>query len=279
MRIKWSVLFVHTLLVSQATHMCAPAREYIRIRSSVVPMSARARTAAHALNLAPADRAAALLSPRVVVLGNVPRTVLPSDIARLAHNASIDFVRTTQLHPSGSVLVTLADDAAAAEFAHKSNSMCLGGSAISARQISVADGLSLIRAPYAARPSITAALDIIAGHAMRTVLLRGIPPKTMPVKLAKKLERSYALENGELHVPLFGGMRRHERTWSGSAPSVLRVPATSPDSTVAAFLVRLQSTEEAMRLVRAWHRKHYSPQKYGIERTGDRYVVDASVVY
>ncbi|WFD36281.1 hypothetical protein MCUN1_003159 [Malassezia cuniculi] len=167
----------------------------------------------------PADRAAALLSARVVALSNVPRSVVPPDIHRLAASTSVDFVRTPQLQPSGTVLVTLADGKAAADFACRSHGLALGGAVLHARQINIADGLSMIRAPYAARPSVTAALDMIAGHAMRTVLLRGIPPKTTPEKLDKKLRRSYALDDGVLHVPLFAGVRRHERARSYAAPA------------------------------------------------------------
>lgn len=226
-----------------------------------------------------ADRAAALMSARVIALSNIPRSVIPSDIHRLAPNASsIDFLRSPQLQLNGSALVALDSDMEATEFACLDGQMALGGAVIRARQISVAEGLAMIRAPYAARPATTAALDTIAASSMRAVLLRGIPPKTTPEKLEKKLRRSYSLAEYDIEVPLFCGVTRHDRPHT-RVPAVFRVPPATPWSTVATFLVRLHTTEEAMRLARAWHRTHYAPQKYGVERTGDRYVVDASVLY
>lgn len=259
--------------------MRVAARFGVQIGDAANSAAAAAAAAARARTMTPADRAAALLCARVVALSNVPRSAIPSDIYRLAPRASVDFLRTPQLQLSGTVLVSLANDVAAADFTRYCNGISLGGADLGARQVSVAEGLALIRAPYAARPAAACALDMIAGSRMRAVLLKGIPPKTTPEKLEKKLRRSYVLADDRLEVPPFCGVRRHDRLRNTRAPAVLRVPPAMPGSTVAAFLVRLHSTEEAMRLVRAWHRTHYAPQKYGVERTGDRYVVDASVMY
>ena len=137
------------------------------------------------------------------------------------------------------------------------------------------------RAPL--RAELRAALDVAHAEPARAVLLRGLPEHTTPEKLDTKLRRSYALagDAGERLPPARGALAELDpaRSHPWRLPSVVHLPPPHPDSTAAWFLVRLASVAEAMRLVRSWHRTHYSPQKYGVERTGDRYVVDAELLY
>lgn len=160
-----------------------------------------------------------------------------------------------------------------------------------------------MRTHYEGRPhALYAALDVLTAEPMRCVLLRNLPLQTTAEKLEKKLRRNYALV-GEMGTPtplvlddLVPFARNDEAVRLPSellelgvlrAPnSVLKLPglyvilhrshrhATGSD---AWFLVRLESTAEAQRLVRSWHRRRYTPQKYPVENVGDRYVVDAEL--
>lgn len=159
----------------------------------------------------------------------------------------------------------------------------------------------MIRAHYASKPhAFYAALDVLVAEPERCVVLRNLPAHTTPDKLEKKLRRSYSLvgepgvpsplARGQL-LPLAGNGFRlpSELLVPKGLPvpqSVLKLPSLyvhdlrrHAAGTDACFLVRLQNTVEAMRLIRSWHRTRYIPQKYPVENVGDRFVVDAELVY
>lgn len=160
-----------------------------------------------------------------------------------------------------------------------------------------------MRSQYEGRPhTLYMALDALAAEPMRCVLLRNLPLQTTAEKLEKKLRRNYALV-GEMGTPTplvsdslapfarnDDGVRLPSELLGLSAlpapNSVLKLPPLYVASarshrhaagTDAWFLVRLESTAEAQRLVRSWHRRRYTPQKYPVENVGDRYVVDAEL--
>ncbi|WFD01751.1 hypothetical protein MOBT1_000427 [Malassezia obtusa] len=241
-----------------------------------------------------------------VLLRNLPRTALPQDLRRLGAQSGdvrVDFLRTPLLQPTGRAIVSVPRETPPAWTARRLQGTTVGGRAIDASevrrtltQLSFDDARALLRAQYASKPpALHTALDVLTAEPERCVLLRNLPMQTTAEKLEKKLRRSYALvgESDE-PVPLAldavrplandpEGPRLLSELWASQRPpaprSVLKLPALHASGTDAWFLVRLQSTVEAMRLVRSWHRRRYTPQKYPVENVGDRFVVDAELVY
>lgn len=241
-----------------------------------------------------------------VLLRNLPRTALPQDIWRLGGGSAevrIDVLRTPFLQPSGSAIVTLPSERPPAWAAHRVNAKLTGGREIAASELSLDKARETMRSQYEGRPhTLYMALDALAAEPMRCVLLRNLPLQTTAEKLEKKLRRNYALV-GEMGTPTplvsdslapfarnDDGVRLPSELLGLSAlpapNSVLKLPPLYVASarshrhaagTDAWFLVRLESTAEAQRLVRSWHRRRYTPQKYPVENVGDRYVVDAEL--
>lgn len=244
---------------------------------------------------------AAVARQRCVWLTQLPPTALPADLQRLGlaggertpGKSHVAFLRTPLLEPTGTALVLLPSDADAQQYAQHASGSVLGGEEVHARELSVAEGVRRLYSHHAHLPrDMRLPMDLIAADAMQVVLLRGMPLLTTAEKLEKKLRRSYALAGAADTRIAFtpapvtalrvAEAERRQSTALGApltnAPAVLKLPHHR-DATAASFLVRMHSVSEAMRIVRSWHRSHYNPSKYGVERTGDRYVVDAHVMY
>lgn len=223
------------------------------------------------------------LEARHVLLRNVPYTAWTVDILRVAGEVRrINFIRNPALLPTGSVLLEYASGAHAGPQASLKpeplQDLCIGGEVVNVEWISDEQRDAFVQEQYAHWPAETlAAVDIGSSYPMHAVILRNLPLQTTASKLAKKLERSYALgvpSSVDWHV-----VRTMGFTPLHSIPHVLKLPSMHPDSTSAWFLVCLQNLSEAMRLVRSWHRTRYLPQKFTMAQTGDRYVVDAHLLY
>lgn len=201
------------------------------------------------------------------LLSRLPTTALPVDIKRLENNTvpkNIQFLRTPSLHASGAALTTFADEHDTLRFVKKADRATMGGETITVRPLSASEAQLLVQEHYASFPrGIDAVIQAIAFMPLSSVALRNLPHHTTAEKLDKKLRRSYELVD-EAH---------------GRMQSVFKLPPLDLDSTSASFLIRLASASEAMRLVRSWHRTRYMPQKYTVENTGDRYVVEAQLMY
>lgn len=159
----------------------------------------------------------------------------------------------------------------------------LGGETLTFEWIHHARCASFLQQYYAHWPPVLkAALDVGTSYPMHSVILRNLPAQTTPAKLETKLQRSYALG---LPIPTHINWRRMQLTKHGrrnatpSVPAVQALPLGHADSTSTSFLVSLRSASEAARLVRSWHRTRFAPQKYTVAATGDRFVVDAELLY
>lgn len=224
-----------------------------------------------------------LKQPTTAVLSRLPKTCWPSDIFHQAPAAqTIRFVRTPSLHPSGQAVVHFATSTEAQAWANVASSVRIGGEPISATLYDTDQLASYVREMYARVPrDVVAVMDMIAAEPMHSVLLRNIPFHTTADKLTKKLQRSYSLaptKNTQLvswHLTNMLGYEMPKGPWD----SIVKIPHQDPESTSAWFLVRLQSVSEAMRLVRSWHRTRFLPQKFTLAHTGDRYVVEAQLMY
>ena len=221
------------------------------------------------------------MSHTCALVRRVPYTALPSDVRRaVGAPVRIDFVRTHAMVPSEMVMLEYATEAEVR--ALQRQRPCIGGEALQVECLSAAQRHAFFQRHYAHWPSEwLAALDIGASYPMQSVVLRHLPFDTTAEKLEKKLQRNYALG---LQIPPRIDWHMSQLVRPTTAPlalsfTVLKLPPLHAESTSAWFLVCLSKVSDAMRLVRSWHRTRFLPKKFTVGRTGDRYVVDAGVLY
>lgn len=221
------------------------------------------------------------MSYTCALVRRVPYTALPSDVRRVVGApVRMDFVRTPAMVPSETVMLEFATEAEAR--ALQKQRPCMGGEALHVECLSAAQRHAFLQRHYAHWPSEwLAALDIGASYPMQSVVLRNLPFDTTAEKLEKKLQRNYALG---LQIPTRMDWHLSQLVRPTTPPlaasfTVLKLPPLHTESTSAWFLVCLAKVSDAMRLVRSWHRTRFMPKKFTVGLTGDRYVVDAGVLY
>lgn len=183
------------------------------------------------------------------------------------------------LQPTGSALLRFTSEARAQTWTSASPPARLGGEEIHTETLALKEADARERAHYGGfLPELVSVVDIATAQPMRSVLLNNLPLQTTVDKLEKKLARSYTLDASmpECVWPISQLVSVPIPT---SVPAVWKLPPTHPDSTSAWFLVRLQTVSEALRLVRSWHRTRFLPQRFTLAQTGDRYVVEAHLLY
>lgn len=183
------------------------------------------------------------------------------------------------LQPSGVAILRFTSEARAQTWSSTRVPLRLGGEEIRTKTIELSDADRREQEHYAGfSPELVSAVDIAAAEPMQTVLLSNLPLQTTAEKLEKKLGRSYALNTGipECAWPV---SRLVGAPAPPTVPAVWKLPPVHPDSASAWFLVRLQTLSEALRLVRSWHRTRFLPQRFTVAQTGDRYVVEAHLLY
>lgn len=216
------------------------------------------------------------------LLSGLPRTSWPSDVRRWAApygDAHVEFLRTPLLDPSGEALVHLGDDGQVRALV-QGRAARIGGELIHVRELEEDEVSAYVARVYGRRPADQLmALDVAQARPLQSVLLRNAPRQTTAEKLARKLERSYRL------APL---PRSAEIPWTRSRlrsddalpdGPILPLPSQLATTGSASFLVLLESAGEAARLVRSWHRTRFIPQRYTLASAGDRYIVDAQLMY
>lgn len=183
------------------------------------------------------------------------------------------------LQPTGAAILRFTSEAHAQTWSTAQPPARLGGEEIRTQAITLEEADLREKEHYKSfAPELVSAVDLAAAQPMQSVLLNNLPLQTTAEKLGKKLDRSYALDAS---IPTC--------TWPisqlvgapipSAVPAVWKLPPAHPESASAWFLVRLQTTSEALRLVRSWHRTRFLPQRFTLAQTGDRYVVEAHLLY
>ena len=212
----------------------------------------------------------------------MPSTVLPADIQRWIRPCECDsvrFLRTPMLQPSGAAVLRFTSEARAQTWCSTQPPARLGGEEIRTQTVDLEDADLREREHYAGfSPELVSVVDIAAAQPMQAVLLSNLPLQTTADKLEKKLDRSYAL-NASMPKCTWPISRLVGAPIPSTVPAVWKLPPAHPESASAWFLVRLQTMSEALRLVRSWHRTRFLPQRFTLAQTGDRYVVEAHLMY
>ncbi|EPQ29668.1 uncharacterized protein PFL1_02888 [Pseudozyma flocculosa PF-1] len=234
---------------------------------------------------------------RVVLLTGLPATATPNDIRRLTGNDAsgqhfhrIEFLRTLFFNPSGKALVYFSTDSSARRFQRACSKRILGANVLDSRCMSDAAADNLLAVAYSRHPRhLQLPLDLVHYESGKLVLLRGLPSLTTEDKMQTKLSRTYDL----METGWWRGKRRSNAGYKaprkpGFDPvsnhalnlgPVLRLHNIHEDASTAAFLIRLRTTAEAMRLARMWHNSYFTPQRFNVDETGGRYRIEAHVIY
>ncbi|WFD19276.1 hypothetical protein MCAP1_001499 [Malassezia caprae] len=181
----------------------------------------------------------------------LPSTALPVDLQRWIRPCEADsvrFLRTPLLLPSGAAVLRFTSEARAQTWSSTTPPARLGGEEIRTKTIELSDADRWEKEHYAGfAPELVTAIDIAAAQPMQTVLLSNLPLQTTAEKLEKKLGRSYAL-NTSTPQCMWPVSRLVGAPTPSAVPAVWKLPPVHPDSTSAWFLVRLQTSSEALRL-------------------------------
>ncbi|PWY99215.1 hypothetical protein BCV70DRAFT_201419 [Testicularia cyperi] len=231
---------------------------------------------------------------KVVLLAGLPLSVTPNDLKSLApgvkiHNAisRIEYIYTRLMRPSGKALVSFTHPIHAQNFAEACQQRILGGKMMRAQLLDQERHQNLLDRTYGNWPArMQIPFDLIEYETGKLVLLRNIPQYTTEARLEERLAPRYDLREqdrwrGKRRSRV--GILRSAKGFGGSHDAVLggvlKLDKPHQDATVTSFIVRCKSPQEAMRLVRRWHNTYFAPATFGVDDTGGRYRVEASILY